>query len=68
MLHTYGSWEVFFSAAPTAQNSPELPFRFINSFIQLSRVGSLIRIVSFVHFFGRIQETINCFWDLLTFI
>ena len=42
-LHTYGSsWEFFFSAAPTAQNSPELHFRFINSFIQLSRVGSLV--------------------------
>ena len=40
-LHTYGSWEVFFSAAPTAQNCPELHFRFINSFIQPSRVGSL---------------------------
>ena len=33
---------VFFSAAPTAQNRPELHFRFINSFIQPSRVGSLI--------------------------
>ena len=33
----------FFSAAPTAQNSPELHFRFINYFIQPSRVGSLIR-------------------------
>jgi hypothetical protein len=34
--------EVFFSAAPTAQNSPELHFRFIDSFIQPSLVGSLI--------------------------
>jgi hypothetical protein len=41
-LHTYGSWEVFFFAAPTAQNSPELHFRFINSFIQLSLLRSLI--------------------------
>ena len=32
----------FFSAAPTAQNSPELHFRFINSFIQPSLVGSLL--------------------------
>ena len=32
----------FFSAAPTVQNSPELHFRFINSFIQPSRVGSLV--------------------------
>ena len=40
-LHTYGSWEVFFSAALTAQKSPELHFRFINSFIQPSLVGSL---------------------------
>ena len=28
-LHAYGSWEFFFSAAPPAQNSPELHFRFI---------------------------------------
>ena len=34
--------EVFFSAAPTAQNSPELHFRFINSFIQPYPVGSLV--------------------------
>ena len=34
---------VFFSAAPTAQNSPELHFRFINSFIQPSLVGSLMK-------------------------
>jgi hypothetical protein len=32
----------FFSAAPTAQNSPELHFRSINSFIQPSLVGSLL--------------------------
>jgi hypothetical protein len=32
-LHTYGSWEFFFSAATPAQNSPELQFRFINSSI-----------------------------------
>ena len=40
-LHTYGSWEFFFSAAPTAQNRLGLHFHFINSFIQPSRVGSL---------------------------
>ena len=40
-LHIYGSWEFFFSAAPIAQNSPELHFRFINSFIQPSLVGFL---------------------------
>ena len=34
-LHTYGSWEFFFSAAPTALNSPELHFRFINSWLQV---------------------------------
>ena len=33
---------VFFSAAPTAQKSPEIHFHFINSFIQLSLVGSLL--------------------------
>ena len=32
----------FFSAALTAQNSPELHFHFINSFIQPSLVGSLM--------------------------
>ena len=41
-LLTYGRWAFFFSAAPTAQNSPELHFRFINSFIQPSLVGSLV--------------------------
>ena len=36
-------WQLggFFSAAPTAQNSPVVHFRFINSFIQPSLVGSL---------------------------
>ena len=34
---------VFFSAAPTAQNSPELHFCFINSFIQSSLLRSLIK-------------------------
>ena len=33
---------VFFSAAPTAQNSPELHFPIINSFILPSLVGSLV--------------------------
>ena len=27
----------------------------------------MLRIVSFIHFFGRIEETIYCFRDLLTF-
>ena len=36
-LHTYGSWEFFFST----QNSPELHFCFINSFIQSSLLRSL---------------------------
>ena len=40
-LDTYDSWEFFFSAALTAQNSPELHFCFINSFIRPSRVESL---------------------------
>ena len=40
-LHTYGSWEFLFSAAPSARNSPELHFHFINSFIQPYLVGSL---------------------------
>ena len=42
-LHTYGSREFLFSAAPTAQNSPELHFRFINSFIQSSLLRSLLQ-------------------------
>ena len=41
-LHTYGSWEFFFSAASTAQNSPELHFRFINTPIQSSVLESVI--------------------------
>ena len=41
-MHTYGIREFFFSAALTAQNSPELHFRFIDSFIQPSLVGSLL--------------------------
>ena len=32
---------VFYSAAPTAPNSPELHFSYMNSFIQPSGVGSL---------------------------
>ena len=34
-LHTYGS--------PTSQNSPQLHFHFINYFIQLSLLRSLVR-------------------------
>ena len=34
---------VFFSAALTAQNSPELHFHFINSFIQSSLLRSLVQ-------------------------
>ena len=40
-LHTYGSWEFFFCAAPIAQNSRELQLRFINSFIQSFLLRSL---------------------------
>ena len=49
----------FFSAAPTAQNSPELHFCFINYFIQLSRVGSLVfmyRIILFVASISRFSQ------------
>ena len=42
-LHTYSSWEFFFSAAPPAQNSPELHFRFINFSIQPSLLESLVQ-------------------------
>ena len=41
-LQTNGSWELFSLQPPTAQNSHELQFRFINSFIQPSLVGSLV--------------------------
>ena len=51
-LHTYGSWEFFFSAAQTAQNNPELHFRFINSFIQSSLLRSL-----------GLTECYDCNWD-----
>ena len=41
-LHTNGSWELlFFPAALSTQNSPELDFRFINSFIQPYLLESL---------------------------
>ena len=33
----------------------------------VSWVEKMLRIVSFVRFFGRIEEVINCFQDLLTF-
>ena len=39
LLSAFG--RLFFSAAPTAQTSPELHFRFINSFIQSSLLRSL---------------------------
>ena len=39
ILSAFG--RVFFTAAPTAQTSPELHFRFINSFIQSSLLRSL---------------------------
>ena len=42
-LHTYGSWEVFFSAAPSAQTIPKLHFRFIDSPIQSSVLKSVDR-------------------------
>jgi hypothetical protein len=35
-------WRFFFSAAPTAINSPELHFRFINSPIQSSVLKSVV--------------------------
>jgi hypothetical protein len=40
---------VFFSATPAAENSPELHFRFKNSFIQPSCVESLDVILSHLH-------------------
>ena len=45
-LGTSRSLEFFFSAAPTAKNSPELHFHFINSFIQPSLGESLILVKS----------------------
>ena len=62
-LHTCGSWEFFFSAAPTAQNSPELHFRFMNSFIQPSRVESLCTTDKYVVGIVKIG-TWNWFWSI----
>ena len=74
-MHTYGSWDqFFFSAAPTAQNSPELHFRFINFFIQPSRVGSLeppyplrvkVEIKGERYGFGFSLSLMNNFWSFL---
>ena len=50
-----GSWEFFFSAAPTAQNSPELHFRFINSPIQSSVLKSVV-LNEHEYLFGIIQN------------
>ena len=48
--------DFFFSGAPTAQNSPELHFRFMNSFIQPSLVRSL-RLTNFIRFLNeRVAE------------
>ena len=55
ITYTIAVGSYFFSATPTAQNSPELHFRFINSFIQLSRVGSL-----FVMMFFSLFEKGSC--------
>ena len=42
VAYLYQLGEFFFSVAPTAPNSPELHFRFINSFIQSSLLRSLL--------------------------
>ena len=42
VAHNWPKGVFFFSAAPTAQTSPELHFRFMNSFIQSSLVRSLL--------------------------
>ena len=61
-LHTYGSWKFFSSAAPTAQNSPYLHFRFINSFIQSSLLRSLIQMYLVKSYdFESITHIFNCF-------
>ena len=61
----------FFSAARTAQNSPELHFHFLNSFIQPSLVGSLgppdhaeamnhtFRIYGRLHFYFTINDVLK---------
>jgi hypothetical protein len=56
---TVCSWEFFFSAAPTAQNSPELHFHFINSFFQPSLVGSLVLLLLIQHRAGIFRENIK---------
>ena len=61
-------WRVFFSAAPTAQNSPELHFSFINSFIQLSRVWSLhetvMKVCTILYFYTFFEHSFNVKKDL----
>ena len=50
---------LFFSAAPTAPNSPELHFRFINSFIQQSCVEYLCStedIASFLRYISKVMH------------
>ena len=63
--------EFFFSAAMTAQNSPELHFRSINSFIQPSLVGSLLAteksfnllvgLLNMISFSFQREDITNCF-------
>ena len=58
-LYTYGSWEGFFSAALSAQNSPELHFRFIDSSIQLSVVLYFVKVLKCVCMMLRFISTIG---------
>jgi hypothetical protein len=51
----------FFSAAPTAQNSQDLHFRFINSYIKPSLVGSLTAVQWFDQFYAQ-KETLCQTW------
>ena len=61
-LHTFGSWEVFFSGAPPALNSPELHFRFINFSIQPSLLESLYGTLSVRGCWG---QPMLLFWKLV---
>ena len=63
-MHTYGSWEVFFYAAPTAQNSPDLHFRFKKFSIEPSLQESL----DIVHIRYRINGKNKSFMSGVKFI
>ena len=49
----------FFSAARTAQTSPELHFRFINSFIQSSLLRSLVPLIKMFQYYLHLRNEMH---------